>query len=64
MVTTASGTYTIDQYKRIENRVKKAFKDYWNGDITVWQLEEIKQRSKLSGGELKSIQYIASMEVK
>ncbi len=62
MVTTASGTYTVEQHKRIENRVKQAFKDYWHDKISVWQLEEIKERSRLSPGEIQSIQYTASLE--
>lgn len=44
-------------------KVRQAFKDFWNSKISGKDLEDIKRQSKLSQGELDSIQYDASREV-
>ena len=61
-VTTTSGTYDIRKYDEICNKVKKAYKDAWEGKISYRDLEAIKKNSGLSNGELSSIQYSASRE--
>ena len=61
-VTTTSGTYDIRKYDEICDKVKKAYKDAWEGKISYRDLEAIKKNSGLSNGELSSIQYSASRE--
>ena len=61
-VTTMSGTYDVDEYDAISNKVKQAYKDFWEGKITPSDLEDIKKNSGFTAGELHSIQYLASME--
>lgn len=63
-VTTPSGEYEYSELQEIENKMKQAFKDYWNGKITGAELEIIKKELKLSQGEVDSCQYMASMEEK
>lgn len=63
MITTPSGTYTLEELMRIERNLRNNFKMFWNGMISVWELEQAKKDSGLSYGEIKSIQYDASMEV-
>ena len=62
MITTPSGKYTLEQYEEIENKVKKAYKDFWNKKITMEEHRKIIEKSGLSYGEIKSIQYQASIE--
>lgn len=61
-VTTMSGTYDIEEYHKICDELKQAYKDAWNGKISYTELEDKKKSSGLSNGELSSIQYIASRE--
>ena len=62
-ITTPSGEYTSDELKDKGAKVRQAFKDFWNNKISGKDLEDIKRQSKLSQGELDSIQYDASREV-
>ena len=62
MITTISGTYTLEEYKQIENKVKQAYKDFWNKKITITEHKKILEESGLSYAEIKSIQYQASLE--
>lgn len=62
MIATPSGEYTIEAYKKIENKIKQAYKDFWNNKITMQEHEKIIKKSRLSYGEIKSIQYQASLE--
>ena len=61
-VTTMSGTYDTEEYHKICDELKQAYKDAWNGKISYTELEDKKKSSGLSNGELSSIQYIASRE--
>lgn len=61
-ITTTSGTYTVKQYKKIENEIKKAFWDLWENKITIEEHKKILKNSGLNYGEIKSIQYQASIE--
>lgn len=61
-VTTMSGTYNTEEYNKICDELKQAYKDAWNGKISYTELEDKKKSSGLSNGELSSIQYIASRE--
>ena len=62
-ITTTSGEYDTEEYEKKRSNVKQAFKDFWNNKISGKDLEDIKRQSKLSQGELDSIQYDASREV-
>lgn len=62
MITTASGTYTKEELEKRENEIKELFFSYWNGTITGSELDKMLKEKKLSYGELKSIQYEASLE--
>jgi len=64
MVTTPSGTYTIEQYKKIEKKISKGFQDFWSNKITKEDLEKIFKKSGLSRGEISSIQYSTSLRTK
>lgn len=62
MVTTQSGTYTIESYKKIENIIKQAYKDLWNNKITIQEHKKILKKTGFSEGEIRSLQYQASLE--
>ena len=62
MITTPSGTYKYEDYKEIENRLKKAFKDYWHKKITIKELLQIKEQSGFINAEIEGAQYSASFE--
>ena len=62
MITTLSGTYTIEQYNAIVERVANAFRLYWQGAIDFKHLERIKKQSQLSYAEIKNIQYDTSIK--
>lgn len=62
MITTQSGTYTIETYKKIENTIKQAYKDLWNNKITIQEHKRILEQSGLSHAEIQSLQYQASLE--
>lgn len=61
-ITTTSGEYDTEEYEKTRSNVKQAFKDFWNNKISGSDLENIKKQSKLSQGELDSIQYDVSRE--
>lgn len=62
MITTISGTYTLEEYKQIENNVKQAYKDFWDNKITIEEHRKILEESGLSYAEIKGLQYQASLE--
>lgn len=61
-VTTPSGKYDINEYNKICDKLKQAYKDAWANKISYAELENIKRQSGLSNAELQSIQYNASRE--
>ena len=62
MITTQSGTYTIESYKKIENTIKQAYKDLWNNKITIQEHKKLLEKTGFSEGEIRSLQYQASLE--
>lgn len=62
MVTTPSGTYKYEDYKEIENKLKKAFKDQWHKKITIEELLQIQSESGFTNAEICGAQYTASFE--
>lgn len=62
MITTQSGTYTVQQYKNITETLKTTFKRYWAGKVTHDELETVKAMTGLSYAEIKDCQYQASIE--
>lgn len=62
MITTLSGTYTKEEYSRIEKTLAKAYTDYWDGKIDYIQLTKAQEDSNLSYAEIKDVQYRTSMK--
>lgn len=60
LITTNSGTYTLEEYKKKVDIVCDAFIKYWHGKISVQELEKAKKDSGLSYCEIANIQYDAS----
>lgn len=61
-LTTTSGEYNTEEYNKICDKLKQAYKDAWDNKISYAELENIKRQSGLSNAELTSIQYTASRE--
>lgn len=63
MITTLSGTYTVQQYENITDTLKTTFKRYWQGKCNWKELDTIKAITGLSHAEIETCRYEASLEV-
>lgn len=62
MIVTTSGTYTKEELEKRDNEIKHLFFAFWSGTITASEVDKMLKEKNISYGELKSLQYEASLE--
>lgn len=62
MITTTSGTYTIEEYEKIHKTLEQAFIDFWHGRITIEEHKKILKDSGFTDAEIRGAQYSASFK--